>query len=96
MTKTNIDIDHIHNAFMAALDGIAAGKTREDAIKIPPLGTTTTIFAALNEAVKHLKEPFHAEHLDLVDRALKKLSLERRSNQKDEVARAILQVMVPR
>jgi hypothetical protein len=47
---------------MAALKGIAAGKSVEDTVPVPPYGTSTKVFAAL-DAARHLDETFAADHL---------------------------------
>jgi hypothetical protein len=90
-----MDLEHTHARLMAALKGIADGKGLSDTVTVPPLGTTTKIFNALNDAVKHLDEAFAADDLDLVDVALKRLNLTRTSDKKNEVARAILTALIP-
>jgi hypothetical protein len=62
---------------------------------VPPYGKSTKIFTALNDAAKQLDETFAADHLPLVDQALSKLGLARRSSKKNEVALAILTALVP-
>ena len=66
-----MDLEHTHARLMAALKGIAEGRGLSDTVTVPPLGTRTKIFNALNDAVKHLDEAFAADNLDLVDAALK-------------------------
>jgi hypothetical protein len=80
---------------MAALKGIAAGKAIGDTVPVPPYGTSTKIFTALNDAAKHLDETFAADHLALVDQALMKLGLARTSNKKNEVVLAVLATLAP-
>ena len=79
---------------MAALDGIAAGKGHKDVVTVPGYGQSAKIFEALTDAGDHLKERFHADELALVDAAFKKRGLARTSDQKNEVATALLAVMI--
>ena len=58
-----VDRDHVHNALIAALQAIAEGKGKEQFVLVPPFGTQTRIFNALNDAVKYFHEPFHAGDL---------------------------------
>jgi hypothetical protein len=90
-----MDHDYTHARLMAALKGIAAGKVVCDTVPVPPYGTSTKIFAALNDAAKHLDETFAADHLALVDQALTKLGLARTNDKKNEIALAILTALVP-
>lgn len=90
-----MDLEHTHARLMAALKGIAAEKAIGDTVPVPPYGTSTTIFTALNDAAKHLAEAFVADDLDLVDEAFAKLGLARTSDRKNEVALAILTALVP-
>lgn len=62
---------------------------------VPPFGTSTKIGTALDDAAKYLDEPFAEDDLALVDQAFKRLGFERASNKKNEVARAILNALVP-
>jgi hypothetical protein len=91
---TSIDLDHTHKRLMAALRGIAEGKGLSDTVPVQPFGQSTKIVEALNHAVEHLKEPFHADDLGIVDQAMTKLGLARTSDQKDEIARMILKALI--
>ena len=75
---------------MAALEGLAAGKKVSDSIRVRPYGRSAKIIEALKDAAQHLNESFHAEHLEIVDAAFRKLGLVRTSDKKNEVANAIL------
>jgi hypothetical protein len=88
---TDIDLEDTNKRLMAALRGIAEGKRLSDSVPVQPYGRTTKIFEALKDAGEHLKEPFHADHLEIVDQAFEKLGLVRGSGQKNEVAKAILE-----
>jgi hypothetical protein len=88
-------MEHKRNALMAALNAVAAGKDHEKWVVVPPSGTSATVFEALNDALKYLHEPFHADHLDTVDLAFAKLGLKRTSDRKDKVARALLTHFIP-
>ena len=54
-----MDKEKAHNAFMAALRGIAVGKDHTDTVYT--YGASVKIFDGLNNAVKHLPENFHAD-----------------------------------
>jgi hypothetical protein len=88
--ETGMDSEYTHARLMAALKGLADGKTPSDAVQVPPYGQSTKIGNALNDAAKHLNEPFHADDLDTVDKTFKKLGLTRTSDRKNDVANAIL------
>jgi hypothetical protein len=90
-----VDLEHVNKALMAALNGIAAGKDHTQSVSVQPFGVTSKISDALDNAVRHLQEPFHAEDIDRVDQAFKRLGLVRSSDRKDEVARALLTHFVP-
>jgi hypothetical protein len=90
-----MDLEHANKALMTALVGIAAGKDHTSTVAVQPFGKSSTIFGALNNAVLHLNETFHADDLDIVDQAFAKLGLKRSSDHKDEVARALLSNFVP-
>jgi len=90
-----MDLEHANKALMTALVGIGAGKDHTGTVEVQPLGKSSTIFGALNNAVAHLHETFHADHLDIVDQAFAKLGLKRSSDRKDEVARALLSHFIP-
>ena len=90
-----MDLEHTHARLIAAFKGIAEGKGLGDTVIVPPLGTTTKIFHALNDAVKHLDETFAADDLELVDQAFKKIDLTRTSDKKNDAARATLKALVP-
>src|SRR5580704_14032217 len=89
-----MDPEHTHARLMAALTGIAAGKEIGDTVPVPPYGTSTKIFIALNDGAKHLDETFAADNLALVDQALMKLGLARTTDKMSEVALAILAALV--
>jgi hypothetical protein len=82
-----------HNDLMAALRGIAAGKGHTQSVNA--YGASVKIFDALNNAMKYLPEPFHADDMDAVDKAFKQLGLVRTSDRKDEAARTLLTHFIP-
>lgn len=84
-----MNADYTHSRLMAALKGLAEGKGRDDVVGVPGFGQQTKILAALIDA-QHLKEPFHADHLDVVDAAFLKLGLTRTSVRKDEIAKVVI------
>jgi hypothetical protein len=84
-----MDKEQAHNALMAALRGIAAGKGHTETVPMM-YGESIKIFHALKNAVRYLPEPFHADDLDTVDEAFKRCGVERTSDRKDEVAQALL------
>ena len=89
-----MDKEQAHNALMAALRGIAAGKGHTEMISV--YGASVKIFDGLNNAVKYLPEHFHADDdMDTVDKAFKQCGLVRTSDRKDEVARTLLTHFVP-
>lgn len=88
-----MDLEYAYRRLMTALAGIAAGKGLSDVVRVPGVGQSTKIFEALNDAVKYLDGPFHADHLDIVDQAFKKLGLVRQSDQISKVANAILKAL---
>ena len=93
-----VDLEYAHSRLMAALIGISEGKGLSDSVPVPSsaaYGRNTRIFDALKDAVVYLKEPFHAEDIDTVDRAFKRLKLVRTSDQKNDAANAILAAMIP-
>jgi hypothetical protein len=90
---TDINLEHTHKRLMAALHGIADGKGLSDSVPVA-YGQTTKIFEALKDAGKHLSEPFHEDDLEIVDRAFKKLGLVRTSDQKNDVANALLKALI--
>jgi hypothetical protein len=90
-----MDRTRTHARLMAALIGLAAGKHIGDTVTTQPLGTTTKIFTALSDAAKGLDETFDDDDLALVDRAFKRLGLQRNGNKKNEVALAVLNALVP-
>jgi hypothetical protein len=61
---------------------------------VPPYGTSTKVFTALNDAAKYLDETFAADDLALVDDVFKRLRLPRTSDKKNEAALAILNALV--
>jgi hypothetical protein len=85
--------EHFHNDFIVALRGIAAGKDHTESIST--FGASVKIFDALNNAVKHLPEPLHADDIEIVDEAFKRRGLVRTTDRKDEIARALLAHFVP-
>ena len=89
-----MDIEQAHNTLMAALRGIAAGKGHAEAVST--YGASVRIFDALNNAMRYLPESFHADDMNTVDEAFKKLRLVRTSDRKDEIARTLLTHFVPR
>jgi hypothetical protein len=91
-----MDLVYTHARLMAALKGLAEGKKLADSVHVQPFGKSTKIIAALNDGAQHLNEAFLADHLEIVDEAFKKLGLARTSAQKNEVAAAILKVLVAR
>lgn len=92
----DMDFDFANKRLMAALGGIAAGKELKDFVVVPGWGQGRNIFEALNDAVKHLDERFHADEIDTVDRAFEKLELVRTSDRKNVAAKAILEALVHR
>jgi hypothetical protein len=93
---TSVDFDHAHNRLISSLRGIAKGRRLSDCVVVPPFGQTTIIINALNDAVKWLDEEFHEDDLALVDQALHQCGVVRRSNKKNEVAKAMLEALVAR
>ena len=89
-----MDLDHTHARLMAALKGLIDGKAVDDTVAVPPYGTSTKIFTALNDAAKHLNEAFTDDDLALVDQAFKKLGRQRTGNKKKEIALTILNALV--
>ena len=87
------NLDYAHNRLMAALGGLRVGKTRDDTVAVRPFGRETTIFAALNDAAI-LKEPFHAEQMETVNQALQAVGITCASDQKNEVATALLAALI--
>jgi hypothetical protein len=77
----------------AARCGIAEGKGLSDTVPVQPIGQSTKLFDALNDAIKYLNETFHADDLEIVDRALTKLGLTRMCDRKDEIARTVLRAL---
>jgi hypothetical protein len=71
--------------------GIARG---EEFVAVPGYGESSKIFDALNNAAKYFNEPFHANDLDIVDRAFKKLGLVRTSDRRNDAANAILKALI--
>jgi hypothetical protein len=88
-----MDLDHTHARLIAALKGVAEGKTLSDSVPVAPYGTSTKICTALRDGAQYLNESFHDEHLGLVDAALNKLGLVLASTQKCDVANAILRAL---
>ena len=89
-----MDLEHTHARLMAALKGIAEGRGLSDSVPVPPsYRQSTKILNALIDAAKHLKEPFHADDLDAVDRAFTQLGLVRTNDRKNDVANAILNAL---
>jgi hypothetical protein len=88
-----MNLEKTHNAFMIALRGIAAGKGHTESVSTD--GPFVKIFGALNNAAMYLPEPFHADDLDIVDKAFKRCGLVRKSDRKDEVAIALLAYFLP-
>jgi hypothetical protein len=88
-----MDKEQAHNALMAALRGVAAGKGHAEAVLT--YGASVKIFDGLNNAVKYLPEPFHADDLDAVDKAFEQCGLVRASERKGEVARTLLAHFIP-
>jgi hypothetical protein len=87
--------DFAHASVLAALQGVADGKQIDQHVTTPSFGKPMRIFDALNGGIK-LDGVFHADHLDVVDRAFTKIGRERPSNKIGEVARAILTALVPK
>jgi hypothetical protein len=94
MEGVDMDLEYANKRLMAALVGIAAGKTHEHFVTVPGFGQSSKIFDALNDAAKYLDEEFQLEELTVVDRAMRKLKLVRPSTRKDEVAKAILNALI--
>ena len=92
---TEVDLEDTNKRLMAAFCGIAEGKGLSDSVPVQPYGRSTKIFEALKDAERHLREPFSADHLEIVDQAFNKLGLVRGSDQKNEVAKAILEALMP-
>jgi hypothetical protein len=89
-----MDLEYTNRRLMAALGGIAAGKAHEEFVAVPGYGESSKIFDALNNAAKYFNEPFHADDLDIVDRAFKKLGLVRTSDRTNDAANAILKALI--
>jgi hypothetical protein len=90
----DMDLEYASKRLMAALEGIAAGKTHEEFVAVRGYGQSSKIFDALNDAAKHLNEPFHADDLDTVDQAFTKLGLVRTSDRKNDAANAVLKALI--
>ena len=89
-----MDLDYANKRLMAALGGIADGKGLSEMVPVPTaFGQYTRIIDALNDAKCPLNEELHADELDVVDRAFKRLNLVRSSNRKNEVAYSILEAL---
>jgi len=88
-----MDLERTHNSLMTALGGIAAGMDHTGSVRT--YGASVKIFGALNNAAMYLPEPFHADDLDIVDKAFDRLVLKRTSDRKNEVALALLNHFVP-
>lgn len=88
-----IDLEHTHMRLMAALKGLSEGKGLDDFVVVPPYGQQTKIASALNDAARHLIEPFHADDMEIVDAAFNKIGLSRTSTKKNEVAAAIIRAL---
>jgi hypothetical protein len=90
-----MDLEHTRARFMAALKGLAEGKTVGDTVAVPPYGTSTKIFTALDHAAKYLDEAFAADDLAMLDDAFKVLGLSRTGDKKNAAAIAILNALIP-
>jgi hypothetical protein len=84
--------DYLHRRLMAAIRAIADGKGLEDHVPIvgPEIDRPTHVVGALNDAISYLPDRFGPEDIPVVDRAFARLRLERSSDQKGEVAAALL------
>jgi hypothetical protein len=92
MTNDERNREQADRALMIALAGIADGKVHTE--WVGTFGASVRIFDALKGAL-NLPEPFHADHMHLVDRAFEKRGLRRTSDRKDLVAGALLAHFVP-
>lgn len=86
--------DFAHASALAALQGIADGKQIDQHVTTQSFGKMVRIFDALNDSIK-IDGTFHADHLDVVDAAFKKIGRERPSDKISEIAGAMLTALVP-
>jgi hypothetical protein len=89
-------LDSVHDKVIAAMKGIKNGKGLNDSVAYPPVGTRIRIFDALNEAREYLKEPFHADHIELVDSVFGRTWLLKPSDRIDECATALINILANR
>lgn len=87
----NLNLDYTRDRLIAALNGFKEGKGLDDAVGVPTsFGKQTNIREALRDANRILVEPFHAEHVPLVDTVFARFGEERPSIFINDCAAALL------
>jgi hypothetical protein len=89
-----LDDDHTYARLVAAFKGLSEGKGLSDFVPVQPYGSSTKVFGALNDGM-NLKGSLHADHLEVVDAASQRRGLVRGSAQAGEIARQMLEALIP-
>ena len=91
--EEQVDLDYVHCRVMSALAKLDEDSKLADQLTVRHFGRIDRVQDALEVGARFLREPFHDEDWDVVERAFGRLSGNPPSNRIDECCRDLLRRM---